>query len=236
MKRNLIYYVYPLRGSVWQWNVSQIKRFIPQFSEGKKIVVVAQDDKTEKAGLVADMLACADAEIHAVPNDKSMWETRWFLESLERVASIDENECTFYAHAKGVTKGGRYLSSIMAWTYALYFMNLGCIDLIDHLLKKYSTVGAFRVGMGVHPFPDNEAKWYYSGTFFWLRHAPLFAGNWRTIAPMAYGVESYPGRHIPIGMSYDLTDGRPHSPYMDRTPRMQCEQWLEEMIEREQPV
>lgn len=236
MKRNLIYYVYPLRGAIWEWNVSQIRKYLPHFSNGKKIFIVAQDEKTETVSHVQYALNCPEAEIRAVPNDGNLWETRWFVETLADVASVEEDECTFYAHAKGVTKGGVHLSPIMAWTHALYFLNLGCIDLIDHLLEKHAAVGAFRLPMGRHPFPDAATQWYYSGTFFWMRHKALFSKDWRRIAEFPYGVELYPGRHFAFEQSYDLTDGRPHNPYVDKIARADCERWLEELISKENPI
>lgn len=237
MKRNLIYCIYPLRDSVWKWNIRQMRQYLPYF-DGKKIVTVSEDVHTDKASDVAKEFDCPDADIVALANDPVLQQTKAFIPSLERVASLDKNEATFYAFAKGVTRGTEYMANVIAWTWAQYFLNLTCIDLVDHLLKRYSTVGAFR-----HPAPYSKSAWHYSGAFFWFRHDALFSKNWRDVHPDRYGVEYYLGRHIPLSESYDLAEGRtneadgtPKQLYWRRIYRMECETWLAESMAKERPV
>lgn len=225
MRRNLVYYVYPVRGSIWEWNVAQIRSYLPNFS-GKKVFVVAQDKRTEDYSAVFEALDCPNAERIVVSNDR-LWDAKWFITGLERVASPSEDECTFYAHAKGVTRGGR--PTVLSWAKAMYSVNLSRIDLIDRLLKRYSAVGAFQI-----PLPDRSSgsTWYYSGTFFWLRHLPLFTRNWRSIAPHTHGVELYPGRHIPLEDAYNLTGDYSHRPYDEIITDETCEAWLQAIAEK----
>jgi hypothetical protein len=228
-KRNLVYYIYPLRGSVWRWNIEQIRQYLAHFN-GIRTFVIAQDGNTDSAEDVSRLLD-AQVNLMCVENDSTLREARWFLRALGHAASLDHRESTFYAHAKGVTHSA-LLEPVVAWARAMYILNLGCVQLIDHLLGRWSAVGAFK-----HVMPHHGSSWHYSGTFFWVKHSALFSRRWDEISPDLYGVEAYPGRHIPLGESYNLTDNRPYGDlYAKPLPAQWCEDWLEDLVGKERPV
>lgn len=193
MKRNLLYYLYPRRDSVWPWHVQQLLHYGSGFN-GRKIVVIAVDQHTVNLNKVAASLTPLGAEFMVVHNDPHLGETRHFLEKLALLESKDPNEATFYAHAKGVTQSGTWLNGALSWSKAMYTLNLGNIQAVERALGVYAAVGCFR-----HFLPHAGSRWCYGGTFFWLKHSTLFSRNWRSIELSRFGVEGYLGRHLRWG-------------------------------------
>lgn len=193
MKRNLLYYLYPRRDSIWRWHVQQLIRYQSAFN-GRKIVIIALDQYTLNPNKVAPTLAPLGAEIIVVHNDPALGETRHFLEKLAMLESKDPEEATFYAHAKGVTQSGAWLHGAMSWSKAMYTLNLENIPAVERALSVYAAVGCFR-----HFLPHAGSRWCYGGTFFWLKHSTLFSRNWRSIEQSRFGVEGYPGKHLRWG-------------------------------------
>lgn len=237
MKRNLIYYIFPVKGSIWRWNIEQMKRFLPHFN-GKKVLVVARGSGADEIDDVFEQMGHRDVTVIAVENDPRLRETKHFISILGSLESADPNEATFYAHAKGVTQDVCAKPGLLGWIRAMLFLNLGCIDLVDSLLSRYSAVGAFRLS---HPQTeaDREAgrrpSWEYSGTFFWLRHSAIFSRNWRDIAQDPYGVEAYPGRQMSQEESYNLTENRwgNQNLYQGSPEVAACEEWLGGLVAEE---
>lgn len=233
MKRNLVYYVFPLRSSIWRWNVELMRSFLPHFN-GRKLFIVAKNSQTEDADEVIRAIDCPEGEPVVVENDPELWETRHFIPALEKLQSVDENESTFYAHAKGVTRDLQRESGVLGWIRALWLLNLGCVDLVDSLLTRYPTVGAFRWSY-THTKPLSSGRfspWQYSGAFFWLKHSKLFSNNWKEIIEDPYGIECYPGIQFSIEDSFDLSGGRwrDHNLYFDAPGVEICEEWLEALV------
>jgi hypothetical protein len=199
MIRNLLFYLYPKAHTPWRWHVDKLLEH-KEVWNGRRIVVVAGANATEAMDDVAEVLEPLDAEILLRDNDAALYEARHFIEPLGRLASEDPDEATFYAHSKGTTRKGRELANVTMWSKAMYDLNLARIDVVDEMLKKYGTVGAFRMQHEDHGGSD----WHYSGTFFWLKHVALFSGNWTSFHDDRYAVEGYPGRHFRLEESYDL--------------------------------
>lgn len=199
MKRNLHYFVYPLQGSIWDWNVAQLKPYLSSFN-GKKVVGVAVDERTEPLDVVAKAFGDPGIDFVAAQNDPWRRESVTFLQIMDRLRSQDPDEITFYGHAKGICPTGGTTRRIQAWNEAMYVLNLSRIDIIEWLMKRYSAVGAFR-----HIMPHFGSSWHYSGTFFWVKHEAIFSKNWTEIEGSRWGVEAYVGRHIPLEESFDLT-------------------------------
>lgn len=193
MKRNLIFYLYPRRGSIWSWHVDQLVQFRHAWN-GRKLITVAIDHLTEHPTTVLQRLQPLGAEICWVQNDPNLGETAHLIHKLSLVSSLNEDEATFYAHAKGVTHGGHLLGAVMRWCEAMYTLNLGSIPAVERSLSLFSAVGCFR-----HFLRHAGSRWCYGGTFFWLKHSTLFSRKWWDIEHSKYGVEGYPGRHLRWG-------------------------------------
>ena len=202
MRRNLLFHLYPVKGSFWDWHLEQLRRFRKAFN-GRKIVVVAEDRRSAPFAEVEKRLKGLDAEIVRVPNDPARGETRHFLEGLGRLESLDKDELTFYAHGKGVTHRGLKSLIMQSWSRSMYFMNLSSPATIERLLRNRSAAGCFR-----QELRHGGSRWHYSGTFFWFKHSALYARDWKRISSTKYGVEGYLGKHIPVEESVSLTPRR----------------------------
>lgn len=202
MKRNLSYFVYPFKGSLWHWNVQQIRSALGVFN-GRKIVSVAEDANTETLEEVEKVFDDPSISYVRVVNSEWLGEVAGFIPSIERLQSLDSEELTFYAHAKGIKFWGSKQDGVKAWAKAMYRLNLTDTDVIEWLMRKYAAVGAFRMAN-----PGLGSPWIFAGNFWWMKHSALFARDWRNIGLHKHGVERYLGDHLKLEESFDLTLGR----------------------------
>lgn len=203
MKRNLIYYIYPVRNSIWEWNVRMLMEYIHVFNH-KIIVYIAVDSSTDHPDTVKSAFD-VPAKFFVGPNDPKTGESRAFPSALSHVRSIDPDEITFYAHAKGVVRTKKRpleAPNIRAWVEAMYKLNLSYPEDIEKILRLYSTTGAF-----LREIPNHGgSNWHFAGTFFWFRNYDIFRRNWRYIALNYYGVEGWIGKHISKSRAFSLFD------------------------------
>lgn len=190
MIRNLLFHCYPVHGSIWPWHASQLVKYSDAWN-GRKIVVIVTDGSTSPPEDVIRVFAPVKAEFFVTRNQAYLAETLHFVEMLSLLKSLDPNEATFYAHAKGVTRTGSLLEAVKSWSELMYTLNLHRPSLIERKLASFAAVGCLRMKIR-----HAGAEWCYPGSFFWLRHDVLFSRNWRDIEQERYGVEGYPGRHI----------------------------------------
>lgn len=200
MKRNLLFHIYPIRGAVWMWHAQELAKYRNVFN-GRRIISVVTDSATEAEEEMRRQFAPLEAEFFFRYNQSGLAEAAYFVETLKLLQSLDPNEATFYAHAKGVThfrESEDKLNIYRRWSEAMYALCLSRPDVVDHLLETYASIGCFRLKM------ERTARWLYSGTFFWLRHDVLFSRKWQEIIEERHGVEDYPGRHIRYDESFCL--------------------------------
>lgn len=198
MTRNLLFHLYPRRKSYWRWHAEQLARFRDVWN-GKRIIVVVEDDHTDSSREVLEALDPVDGLVLFKRNRADLGEVKYFIETLRLFESLDPNEATFYAHGKGVSHD-TMLAAIQMWSKAMYELNLSFPEIVDRRLATAATLGAFRVQI-----PHSGAKWCYAGTYFWLKHSELFSRKWADIEMTRYGVEGYPGRHFKFSESSTLT-------------------------------
>lgn len=225
MKRNLHYFIFPLRGSIWGWNVDQLRPFLPAFN-GRKFVTVAEGPDTDPFEEVAARFD--DPEVHFVrkPNDRESGQLVGFLEVMERLRSEDPDEMTFYAHARGVSHWMPTVACVMAHTEAMYQICLGRIDLVERLMARHAVVGAFRQPNG------DGSSWLFAGGFYWFKHSEMFRRDWTSVPQNRYGVEDYPARHFRKEESFNLTFDRPFPDmYQNVIPRDTISGVLKELPE-----
>lgn len=191
MIRNLLFHMYPKKGSIWPWHVERLLEYKDAWN-GRKIVTIALDKESEGQKTVQDAIAPLGAEIFIGDNDPLLGETKFFIERLGLLESLNPDEATFYAHSKGVTRRKGLLAASKAWTKAMYTLNLESIQAVESALYRHGMVGCFR-----HAIKHGGSFRCYAGTFFWIRHRNLFSKNWRKIRRNSiYGVEGYPGLHF----------------------------------------
>lgn len=192
--RHLLYHVYPVAGNgMWQANVSQLLRRIDLFN-GRRIVAVVTDARTDSADSVRAMLADQVDEVIVLSNDPGLREVQTFLPLWERVATTEPGHATFYGHAKAVTQG---IGVPWRWTLALYELCLDYWPVVEHALQEKPLAGPFlRDGHNFDP-AHTAGRWMYFGSFWWFRNAPLFGqADWRHIDRVWFGIEPYNALHF----------------------------------------
>lgn len=226
MRRNLYFFVYPLKPEIWRQSVRKILSYWPVFN-GRKLVAVAEDEKSERVEAVLREFGGRDVEFMIVQNYPELGQTASFVDGLSRLESCSSDEATFYAHAKGQRWEDARCKRIIGWTDAMLLMNLECPALVDAILSKYCAMGCFKVDWVEH----GGAPWHYSGSFYWLRHDALFSRKWRNIERSFYGTEGYPGRMFKTEDAFMLTP-KYHWDILYTSPpdEKTCRQWLVDLI------
>jgi len=193
VKRNLLYHVYPLRNSIWKWNIDLLNRHASIFN-GRVIISIAIDESTDHFKEVISLIKIPNAEIVVVKNDPNRAEGVTFLPALGELASDNPDEATFYAHAKGVARSIKRpyeTENVKAWVECMWHANTASVELIELALKDYACAGCFQ-RFGQH----GGGSWHFGGTFYWVKHSEIFKGNWKDIDPGYYGVEGWIGRQV----------------------------------------
>jgi hypothetical protein len=192
-RRNLVYHVWPVRGSTWRWNLDELLRRIDLFN-GRRVIGIVCDERSDDAHAVQAYLQGHGCEFVTLRNE-ACGEGATFAAMLERVASSNPDEITFYAHAKGVKYEPQLPRSVKRWAETQYALALDDWPAVKAQLQRFAMTGAFR-RHGRFQNHQNVGGWHYSGTFFWMRHAPVFARDWRNVPQFYGGVEAWPGMHF----------------------------------------
>jgi Glycosyl transferases group 1 len=189
-KRNLIYHIWPVKGSLWSWNIEQLLQRIDIFN-GRRIISIFHDERSEDAETVTRLLAGHGCEFVIARNDLR-GESAVFGRLLDTLRTTENNEVTFYAHAKGVKYGSNVSWPVKKWAETLYRVNLDDWLSVKAQLNQYAMTGAFKM-LGRFTAHRNIGDWHYSGTFFWFRNADVFARDYRNVPDFYGGVEAWPG-------------------------------------------
>ena len=231
-KRNLLYHVWPVAGRMWKWNLDQLLKRIDLFN-GRRIMSIVHDDRSVAPGEVQKAVAGHGFEFIISRNDER-GEAINFAEMLRRVGSQDANELSFYGHAKGVKYEPAIPAPIRRWSEVQYRVVLDDWLTIREQLQRFAMTGPFKRYGRFNPH-HNLADWHYSGTYFWMRHAHLFARDYERIPQFYGGVETWPGtvfRKEETGCVFidDLGPSRAHHPYYPefwRTAEPALKRWQE---------
>jgi hypothetical protein len=210
-RRNLIYHVWPVRNSLWRWNLEQLLRRIDLFN-GRRVIGIVQDPRAEAPEEVMRYLDGHGCEFIVKSNDER-GEVATFAELLDRVASVDPDEVTFYGHAKGVRYGPHVTASLRSWIEALYQTALDDWLKVFRQLESSAMTGPFKT-YGRFRSHRELSDWHFSGTFFWMRHLHVFHRHFRSVPQFYYGVEAWPGPLFHADETNCLfIDGVTQSPY-----------------------
>jgi len=192
-RRNLIYHVWPVRGSMWRWNIEQLKARLDLFN-GRRLIGIVRDSRSEDPGMVQACLEGHGCDFLVVPN-QPCGEVVTFPTMLRRAASTDLNEVTFYGHAKGVKHEPSVPLTVQRWAEVSYRAALDDWPSVRAQLERFALTGSFRM-FGRFRSHRNVSDWHYSGTYFWLRHARVFRKNCFMVPRFYGGVEAWPGIHF----------------------------------------
>ena len=229
-KRNLLYHIWPVAGTIWKWNLDELLKRIDLFN-GRRVMSIVHDERSVTPDEVQQAVAGHGFEFVVARNDER-GEAINFAEMLRRVASRDANEISFYGHAKGVKYEPDIPLPIRRWSEVQYQVVLDDWLNIREQLQRFAMTGPFKRYGRFNPH-HNLADWHYSGTYFWMRHSHLFARDYQNIPQFYGGVETWPGtvfRKEETGCVFidDLGPSRSHHPYYPefwRTAEPALQRW-----------
>lgn len=218
MTRNLIYHIYPVASNnEWRSNVARLVGSWGRFN-GRKIIGLVLDKSCTPYEEVRKAFPNDSAiEWLVQPNDPVRGETITFFTAAKSLKSLNPNEITFYAHAKGVSENWNTpstavnLRSIREWRSFLYRFTLETSSgRLDKLLREYACIGCFRKhGRYREEATRPSSTWHYSGTFWWFNHARYFSNEQSLKLGLSrWAVERHLGELFPIEESYCITEDR----------------------------
>ena len=109
-----------------------------------------------------------------VARNGTLGEGLTFPSMLAQVRSLDPDEVTFYAHAKGVKYEPAIPWPVRRWAEIQYRAALDHWPSVRAQLQRFAMAGSFKM-LGRFRAHHCVGDWHYSGTFFWLRHVFVFA-------------------------------------------------------------
>lgn len=210
MKRNLIYYIYPIQGAMLNFNIRQLIKYFTIFNN-KKIVYASIDENTLSAQELQELFALhglPDYSLRLIKNNPELGEGVSFYEMLAEVKSLNKDEATFFAHAKGVSpdvlkRRKCTMEELFVWLEQMYKLNLEDISLVNEVMRNYPCAGTFKDTNVI----NMDTKWYYAGTFFWFNHKELFSRpDWEDVGKGRYRVEEYLGKKFKASEGYCFGD------------------------------
>lgn len=207
-RRHLLYHIYPMRETgTWQRNVELLLGRMHLFN-GKRVIAIVTDEKCDPIGAVKQAFRGFDCEFIELENDGLLREVVSWIPLWERV--IDEPGCTFYAHAKGVTRPVNPGVSCHVWADILYETLLDYWPAVKNSLASNEITGTMKkVGRG---FSGCPSMWHYSGSFFWTRNALFRRRKWRQVPQFWWGTEAITGTlYRPEEAGCIFHEGRQHS-------------------------
>lgn len=175
-----------------------LKKYWSAFN-GKKVVTVAIDERTDDLGRVMSMIDMKGIIWRVIDNNRSLGETAGFADMLDIVKSVSEDEFTFYCHGKGV---GYMDLAKRIWCESMYYFNLSSQTLTETVLRSHDAAGCYQWKNRQH----GGSNWHYSGTFFWFKNSAVFSKEWRQIESNIYGVEGWIGRHVTQDRAFSFID------------------------------
>lgn len=188
--RDLIYHVWPTKHTdQWLWNLDQLIQRIDLFN-GRRIMGIVVDGKSHPAEAVMDYMAGHGFEFVVRPNSK-IGEVLTFPTMLEMIRTDDPNRLAFYLHAKGVRYSQAELDSgsVRHWAAAQYEVLLDDVESVEAALMNNLFAGSFRAWVNTA-----GTSWQYSGTFWAMRSARVFARKLPQPKDKYGGVELWPAQ------------------------------------------
>lgn len=188
--RNLLYHIWPKRGSFWRESVDALCKRMWLFN-GRRVVSIVTSPNAESADEVKRAFGGAVEDYLVFPNDPNLREVVSFAPLLERVQTSSPREAIFFAHSKGVIRDKGTMCH--RWAKIMFETCLDYWPLVEEQLKTHPLAGPFKkVGRG---FTGSRSLWHYSGTFFWMRSADVFRRDWKKVDQQWWGAESWAGLH-----------------------------------------
>lgn len=207
MLRNLFYNCCPHLDAeeVWLDNVRWLCKYKEAFNN--KLVINVKTGKNMAdpefvKSRFSELQQCGDVEFCLIPNDLELHELAGFIEGLEKLKSVREDEITFYAHTKGVghAASGSHVILQMAvrqWRNRMYDECLSDPKRVEDVFlgKTKQRIPIFGRGKGIAAagcfLCPNKYGWFFAGTYYWVKHSALFTRDWRKVPRDRFGPENY---------------------------------------------
>ena len=194
MKTNLIYQVCPIdNNNEWLLNIKSLLPFLKKFNNELIIVIKTGLEMVSATEVKKQFNMFKNIKFLEMENDTEFGESKSFITALREVKSNDQNECTFYAHTKGVSPkiSETELKNVKEWRTRSYLHNLNDFGYIENIMKNHYVIGCFSLHKKF-PHMQNVA-WHFSGSYFWFRHDIIFANeNWHQQMISPYSIECLP--------------------------------------------
>lgn len=238
--KNLLYHIYPLReNNIWYENAQELKKYWQVFT-GRKIIGIAIDENTVSPKEVQAAFGDSTIEWIIQQNDPKLGERLTFAEGLKRLRSLNPDEATFYAHAKGVgnwcakmravnkTLMDNLDYSVRQWRNYMYEYCLSPPVDLDAILRTYAAAGCFQyigdVGKDHEAAGDVPCHWFFAGTFYWFNHMWYFGHHCSVpLRNNRWAAEYHLGSMFTKEQSYCFLECPPK--YQYRMYFMNQEQW-----------
>ncbi len=208
---HIVFHVMPVAGDqepIWRRYCRWLREVRPQFN-GRMIIGVVTPGENDQwkycpPEAVIDELKGLDAEFVVAPNQVGVHDRNGIGEGvlfplmLEKLETTDPDHICFYGHCKGVTRPARPRHAPPQWWGEVMFDTLFRNQAATvKTLDDHGVCGPFLMRGGDHRpigLPGVSPDWFFSGTYFAMRLADVFARQWRYL-PHNYGcVEQWP-RH-----------------------------------------
>ena len=165
----------------WRDAVEELRQRAALF-DGRRVFGVATGSDLESPDAVCDAVGDLATDVIVLANDPSLREVMTFPSMMSALRGLPGR--LFYCHSKGATHPPN--SVCQEWRRVMFETCLDHPRLIECMLERYPICGPFRRfgGLGV--------PWHFSGSFYWLRCADLWAQDWGNVQQFWYGVETYP--------------------------------------------
>lgn len=236
--RHCIFHISPLAGEyrwVWEKAVNNLLSNLKNFN-GSKLVTVSLGSHgkgrlTVPLSEVESLFTGSGVTLIPFDNSERLREVVGFRLALQRLNKLckDSDDICFVGHTKGVTHGDNKESLCHSWSDVMW-KTVACLpEEAKSRLTTKGSCGSFR-RVGQFQTPRN-ARWHYSGTFYWLRTSVIFDRQWDYVDDFFAGMESYPASHMSLSESSCLFyDNAPDLYKADWSKiNYDCEKWLDSL-------
>ena len=175
MRRNLLFHLYPVRGSLWEWHVDELRRRSDPSTGASSSSWPSIGGPLGGRGGAPPRGPRRRA--HRDPQrSRAAAETARFLEALgpARVALARRSHVLRPRQGRDAPRLEEPHHAVVVGGDVHVLLSRPA--LIDEVLAEHSCAGGFQQRVR-----HAGSRWHYSGTFFWVKHSALFSRRWRRI-------------------------------------------------------
>ena len=220
MKKCIYYwYVSDFWCDLYDIHLESIRYYLPKCNFDEIVFAISYDDiKNKNITKVVNLLKdiSPNANFIYVKNDSFLRESLFFYNEIyKKLETYNENDSIFFGHCKGANSNYLTKYNLLHWINFLYFGTLFYKERIEEALNDKDTLFAgsliipeyqYHNGLNYRFFEQNN-KWYYNGTFYWLKPKKIYDYIQRNsiIIPECnrFFDETFPGNVCPNNKVYN---------------------------------